>query len=162
MIEARISRLPAAPLHALEIWSNPAKVAARIKKAVGLALPPMGQSAAVEGLRLIRIEPTVWLVEGEPAPLLKPLGEDGALTAIGGGVVRIELAGPGWRRVLMERGAFDAESLVFAPGCAAATVIDHVNVRLLVTAPDSCLAFVPASFAADLIEMWERAAQAPA
>lgn len=161
MIEVRLSSLPAAPLHVLEIWSNPAKTAARIGKACGLALPAMGQSATAEGLRLIRFEPTVWLVEGEPAPLVRPLGNDGALTAIGGGIVRIELAGPGWRRLLMERAVFDAESPAFGPGCAAATVIDHVNVRLLVTTENSCLAYVPASFAADLLHMWERAAQAP-
>ena len=60
----------------------------------------------------------------------------------------------------MEGGVFDAESPAVAPGCSAATVIDHVNVRLLVTGEDSCLAFVPASYATDMIDFWERAAKA--
>jgi heterotetrameric sarcosine oxidase gamma subunit len=159
--ETAVTPLPAAPLHALEIWSNPAKVAARIRKACGLVLPPMGRSAHDGALQLMRFEPTVWLVEGDASPLAAALGEDGALTAIGGGIVRVALAGPGWRRLLMERGVFDAEAASFATGCCAATVIDHVNVRLAVTGEDRCLAYVPASYAADLIAMWERAAQTP-
>jgi heterotetrameric sarcosine oxidase gamma subunit len=155
--EVTITRLPPAPLHALEIWSNPAKVAARIKKAIGLALPAMGRSVGDDALRLIRYEPTVWLAEGEVPAIPALLGEDGALTAIGGGIVRVELSGPRWRRLLMEGGVFDAETPDFAPGCSAATVIDHVAVRLLVTAEDACLVYVPASYAADLIAFWEAA-----
>lgn len=160
MTDLTITRLPPAPLHALELWGAPAKAAARIAKACGVALPAMGQSAEKDGLRLIRYEPTVWLVEGDIAALNEALGDDGALTAIGGGIVRIELAGPRWRPLLMEGGVFDAESVDFAPGCSASTVIDHVNVRLLVTAKDRCMAFVPASYAADLIHFWELAAKA--
>ncbi len=160
MTEVTISRLPAAPLHALEVWSNPAKLAARIAKTTGLALPAIGRSTGDKILRLIRYEPTVWLVEGDVSPLSAQLGEDGALTAIGGGIVRIELSGSRWRRLLMEGGVFDAESAAFGPGCSAATVIDHVAVRLLVTSADACLVYVPASYAADLIDFWECAAQA--
>ncbi len=157
MTEVTITRLPPAPLHTLEIWSNPGKVAARIEKATGLALPVMGRSIGNEALRLIRFEPTVWLAEGEVSPLPALLGEDGALTAIGGGIVRVALSGSRWRRLLMEGGVFDAESPDFAPGCSAATVIDHVAVRLLVTSVDACTVYVPASYAADMIHFWESA-----
>lgn len=160
MTEVTITRLPPAPLHALELWSNPAKAAARISKAIGLELPPMGQSVANKTLQLIRYEPTVWLTEGDISALRPALCEDGALTAIGGGIVRVELSGPRWRRLLMEGGVFNAESPDFAPGCSAATVIDHVAVRLLVTAEDACLAYVPLSYAADMIDFWECAANA--
>ena len=160
MTEATIARLPPAALHALEVWSNPAKVAARIAKVTGLALPALGCSTGDNALRLIRYEPSVWLVEGDVSALPAALGQDGALTAIGGGIVRVELSGPSWRRLLMEGGVFDAESPHFAPGCSAATVIDHVAVRLLVTDEDGCLAYVPASYAADLICFWECAAAA--
>lgn len=160
MTEVTITRLPPAPLHVLEIWSNPAKVAARIRKATGLALPAMGRSAGGEALRLIRYEPQVWLVEGDPATLAATLGEDGALTAIGGGIVRVELAGSRWRRLLMEGGVFDAESAGFSSGCTAATVIDHIPVRLVVMGNDACVVHVSDSYAADLIEFWESAAQA--
>jgi heterotetrameric sarcosine oxidase gamma subunit len=158
--EVTITRLPPEPLLALELWSNPAKVAARIRKATGLELPAMGRSATSDALRLIRYESSVWLVEGDTSALPAALGEDGALTAIGGGIVQVALSGPRWRRLLMEGGVFDAESPAFAPGCCAATVIDHVAVRLLVTREDACLVYVPASYAADLIDFWECAAQA--
>lgn len=158
MTELSITALAPPPLHALEMWSNPAKAAARIKQACGLALPSMGRSASKGGLRLIRYEPSVWLVEGDCAAVAGALGDDGALTAIGGGIVRVEIKGPRWRRLLMEGGVFNAENPAFAPGCSAATVIDHVNVRLLVTAEDSCLAYVPASYAADMIHFWQVAA----
>lgn len=105
----------------------------------------------------MRFEPTVWLVEGEVVGLADILGEDGALTAIGGSIVRVRLTGAGWRRLLMEGGVFDAENPGFGLGDCAATVIDHVGVRLFVEAEDACLAYVPASFAHDLVAFWERA-----
>ena len=149
-----ITPLAAAPLHAMEIWSHPADVAARFEATMGFALPRMGHSAGDAGCRLIRYEPTVWLVEGACDHLAEVLGKDGALTAIGGGIVRVRLAGPGWRRLLMEGGVFDAESPAFAPGCSAATLIDHVNVRLWVESEDACTAYVPLSYAADMIHFW--------
>jgi heterotetrameric sarcosine oxidase gamma subunit len=154
--EPTITPLPPAQLHALEIWSNPRAVAGRFYEA-GLGLPPMGGSATYASLTLIRFEPTVWLVEGDITPLASLLGDDGALTAIGGGIARVRIAGPGWRALLMEGGLFDAESPAFAPGCAAATVIDHVAVRLWVASEDACVAYVPASYAAGLIHFWEQA-----
>ena len=159
MTDVTITALPAAPLHALEIWSNPAEVAQRFENATGFALPPSGRASGSDALRLIRFEPTVWLVEGDASALPAILADDGALTAIGGGIVRVRLAGPGWRSLLMERGVFDAETCDFAPGCSAATIIDHVNVRLHVESADACIAYVPASYAADMIHFWTTAAR---
>ena len=158
MTDVTITPLPAAPLHAFEIWSNPAAVANRFEAATGFALPQMGRSAGGNRLRLIRYEPAVWLAEGEVTALPSTLGDDGAITAIGGGVVRVRLSGKSWRRLLMEGGVFDAESPDFAAGCSAATIIDHVNVRLHVVSDDVCDAYVPLSFSADLIHFWEQAA----
>ncbi len=149
-----ITALPPAPLHAVEIWSNPAGVSARCEAALGFALPGMGQSAASEGLTLLRYEPTVWLCEGDVAPLEAVLAEDGAITAIGGGIVRVRIAGPDWRSLLMQGGVFNAEAAAFAPGHCAATVIDHVAVRLFAESEDACLAYVPTSYAADLLHFW--------
>ena len=157
MTDVTIAALPAAPLHALEIWSNPANVAKRFKAATGFALPPSGRSSGNDTLRLIRFEPTVWLVEGDVSNVASILADDGALTAIGGGIVRVRLSGAGWRSLLMEWGVFDAESPAFAPGCSAATIIDHVNVRLLVESETACIAYVPASYSAGLIHLWETA-----
>ena len=159
MTDVTISPLPAASLHALEIWSNPAEVARRFEAAAGFSLPSSGRANGSDALRLIRFEPTVWLVEGDASALPAILGEDGALTAVGGGIVRVRLSGPGWRSLLMEGGVFDAEAPGFAPGCSAATIIDHVNVRLYVETVDACIAYVPLSYAADMIHFWEIAAR---
>lgn len=155
MTEVIISILPPALLHAFEIWSSPGEVATRFKAATGFALSTIGQSAGNDDLRLIRFEPTVWLVEGDATALYAVLGNDGALTAIGGGLVRVRLSGPGWRRVLMEGGVFDAENPAFSLGCSAATIIDHVAVRLHVLRHDACDAYVPASFSAGLVHFWK-------
>jgi heterotetrameric sarcosine oxidase gamma subunit len=155
--DVTITTLPPAPLHALEIWSNAPAVAKQFEAATGFALPAMGRSAGSDALRLIRYEPTVWLVEGEASALAPILGDDGALTAIGGGVVRVRLSGKGWRTLLMEGGVFDAENPAFAPGCSAATIIDHVAVRLHVVSDDACDAYVPMSFSQGLVHFWERA-----
>jgi heterotetrameric sarcosine oxidase gamma subunit len=156
--EVTITTLPAAPLHVFEIWGNAASVAKRFKVAMGFALPATGRSGGSDALRLIRYEPTVWLVEGDASPLSAILSDDGAVTAIGGGIVRLRLSGPGWRTLLMEGGVFDAEDPAFSAGCSAATIIDHVNVRLHVISEDACDAYVPLSFSAGLLHFWEEAA----
>ena len=159
MTDLSITALPAAPLHVLEIWSDPLGVAKRFATAFGASLPPQGSSLQLPSMQLIRYEPTVWLVEGEIGGLAEILGSDGSLTAIGGGLVRVRLRGADWRSLLMEGGVFDAESRDFSPGCSAATVIDHVNVRLLVESDDACLAYVPLSYAHDMIHFWTVAAE---
>ena len=159
MTDVAIIVRPAAPLHVLEIWSNPAAVAKRFAKVYGADLPPLGSSLQLPSMQLIRYEPTVWLVEGEIGGIAEVLGSDGSLTAIGGGLVRVRLSGAGWRSLLMEGGVFDAEADSFAPGCSAATLIDHVNVRLLVERDNACLAYVPLSYAHDMIHFWTVAAK---
>lgn len=154
-----ITALPAAPLHALEIWSNPVAVADRFKTATSLDLPVMGRSAATDTLCLIRFEPTVWLVEGDASIFPAILGDDGALTASGGGITRVQLSGKGWRTLLMEGGVFDAENLAFSAGCSAATIIDHVNVRLHVVSNDVCIAYIPLSYSQSLLHFWQQAAK---
>ncbi len=157
MTDLTITRLAAAPLHALEIWCNPRDFAARMESELGMSLPPMGQSAVCCGMTLIRFEPTVWLVEGDVAALGPVLGDDGALTAIGGGIVRVRIAGAGWRRLLMEGGFFNAESPGFATGCSAASIIDHVALRLWVESEYACVAYIPASYGEGLVRFWEEA-----
>ena len=152
-----IIALPAAPLHVLEIWREPAKVAARVQKALGFALPAMNRSAGSAATTLLRFEPTVWLVEGDISVLADTLGDDAALTAIGGGIVRFRLAGPGWRELLMEGGVFDTSAAAFPVGATAATVIDHVGVRLHAESDEACIAYVPSSFAESLHHFWEEA-----
>ncbi len=161
MTDVTVAFLPAAPLHVFEIWRAPAAVAQRFEVATGFALPAMGRAAGNDALRLIRYEPTVWLVEGDAQGLPIILADDGALTAIGGGVVRIRLSGKGWRRLLMEGGTFNAEHPRFGPGCSASTVIDHVNVRLCVVSDDCCDAYIPLGFSTALLHFWHEAAEMP-
>lgn len=158
MTDVTITLLPASPLYAIEIWGNSASFAQRFKQAFGFALPAMGRSGGSDALRLIRYEPTVWLVEGDVSRLSRLLAGDGALTAIGGGIVRVRLSGSGWRTLLMEGGVFDAESSDFAAGCSAATIIDHVAVRLHVKDETTCDAYVPLSFSKGLVHFWKTAA----
>lgn len=160
MTNVEITPLTAAPLYTLEIWSNVPAVANRFETANGFTLPPMGRSAGSDMLRLIRFEPTVWLVEGNVSSLPNILEEDGAITAIGGGVIRVRLSGKNWRMLLMEGGMFDAENPSFVAGCSAATIIDHVGVRLHVVADDICDAYVPLSYTKGLIAFWTHAAKA--
>jgi heterotetrameric sarcosine oxidase gamma subunit len=162
VIDVVITALPSAPLHVMELWGDPRPAADRLAKAVGMPLPVMGRAASSGPLTLMRFEPTVWLIEGDVESLLLPLGGDGALTAIGGGIVRVRLDGPGWRRLLMEGGVFDAEDPSFAAGCCTATIIDHVNVRLHVAAEDVCFVYVPLSYAADLLAFWDSTVRAGA
>ncbi len=156
--DLKITPLPAAPLHALEIWSNPQAVAARFVAEMGYSLPSLGKSnTAANGLVFIRYEPAVWLVEGDPAMLPQILAGDGAVTDIGGGILRVRISGTHWRVLLMEGGIFDVESPTFNPGSSAATIIDHVAVRLHVVSGDTCDVYVPASFSRGLIHFWQQA-----
>jgi heterotetrameric sarcosine oxidase gamma subunit len=152
--DVKITTLPPAPLHTLEIWSNPATVAKRFEAAIGFALPTIGKSAGSDALRVIRYEPTVWLIEGDISAISAILGEESSLTAIGGGIVRVRLSGSGWRVMLMESGVFDAENPDFATGSSAATIINHVPVRLHVIDAETCDAFVPLSYHKAMVDFW--------
>jgi sarcosine oxidase gamma subunit len=55
----------------------------------------------------------------------------------------------------MEGGVFDTRAASFGVGATAATIIDHVGVRLHVESEAACMAYVPASFAASLQHFWE-------
>ncbi len=157
MNEVAITALPAIALHQLEIWSDPIAVSRRVEAYCGFPLPAMGRSAKNNTLSLVRFQPCVWLVEGEASLLAPCIGDDGALTAIGGGIVRVELSGTGWRTLLMEGGVFDAESPSFAVGCTAATIINHIDVHLHVGGDHRCIVYIPASFSDSLLHFWRAA-----
>lgn len=156
MTDVTIEHLGQAPLHVLELWGDPKPAAKRIAKALGHDLPRTGQAER----HVLRSGPTTWLAEGDVAALASVLGDDGALTPVGGGLVRVRLSGPAWRSLLMEGGLFDAESSLFNTGCVVTTLIEHVTVTLRVESPDACLAYIPASHAADLLHFWQISAGA--
>ena len=147
-------------VHALELWDRGA--AARLASVLGFDLPPFGRAAGKNSLLAFGVEPSVWLLDGAalvPEAIDGVLQDNGALTAVGGGLVRVRLSGPGWRALLNADGVFDAENPSFGPGCAASTVIAHVAVRLRVVDAQTCDAYVPASYATGLIEGWAEAAR---
>ena len=149
--DVTIEQLVREPLHVLELWGEPRPAAARIAAMLGHDLPRAGRADGP----VLRIGPTTWQVEGDVTTLAAVLGDDGALTPVSGGLVKVRLSGPGWRSLLMEGGLFDAESAEFGPGCAATTLIDHVTVTLRVENEGACLAYIPASHAADLLHFWQ-------
>lgn len=151
MTEVTIELLGRAPLHVLELWGDPAPAAKRIAKALGYALPKVGQA---EGT-VLRLSPTTWLVEGDCAAIKAALGEGGAMTPTGGGYACVRLSGAKWRSLLMEGGLFDAERAAFGTNSVVTTLIEHVAVTLRVESDHSCLAYVPASHAADLLHFWQ-------
>lgn len=151
MTDVTIEHLGHAPLHVLELWGDPKPAAKRIAKVLGHDLPRAGRA---EG-QVLRSGPATWLVEGDDAALAAALGDDGALTPVGGGLVRVRLSGPAWRNLLMEGSLFDAEDPEFAPSCVATALIEHVTVTLRVESADACLVYVPASHAADLLHFWQ-------
>ena len=150
MTDVTIAELGRTPLHLLELWGDPKRVAARIAQALGHDLPRTGHATGA----VLRTGPATWLIEGDCTALRAALGDDGALTAVGGGLVRVRLSGPAWRSLLMEGSLFDAESPAFAVDCVATALIEHVTVTLRVETETACLAYVPASCAADLLHFW--------
>ena len=154
MTDVTIEELGRAPLHVLELWGDPKSTAKRIAKVLGHDLPKAGKAQG----NVLRLSPTTWLIEGEGAAIKAALGDGGALTPTGGGYERVRLSGPAWRSLLMEGSLFDAESAEFGIDCVVTTPIDHVAVTLRVESVNACLAYVPASHAADLLHFWQLSA----
>lgn len=134
---ANITIAPAGEVIVLDLWAG--------------ALPELGDVAVmqVEPRRWWLLDPGSALAEIETA-----LGDRGALTAIGGGLLRAALAGPGWRAQLMISGLFDAEDPAFGPGHCAATQLHHALVWIDVLSQDAAHVYFPASLHDDLLHLW--------
>ena len=150
-----------ATLLIVEIWGDVAVVEARLRA----TLPAPGKALAAAGWRALWWEPETWLIRPAAeadstvaAGLSAAIGGEGALTDVSGAFRRIVLQGPAWRSLLMIGGVFDAESPSFGPGCVAGTVIHHTPVRLDVLSPTTVEAYVPPSYAEDLLHHWRRSA----
>lgn len=112
--------------------------------------------ALLAGTPHIQVEPRRWWLFGALPPS-EALDERGALTPIGGGLVRATMSGPGWGTLLTVGGVIDSERSAFTTGSVAASVIHHVPVWIVVTAPDACEVYYPASYAATLDRLWRDA-----
>lgn len=135
MIDAAVAFEPAGDVVALDLWA--------------------GELPATD-LRTLRVEPRRWWLIGA-GDRVPDLGNDGAATPIGAGLVRATLTGSGWRGLLMLAGCFDAENRDFGPSQLAATIIHHVPVWIAPTADDTCEVYLPASYANALARLWEPA-----
>ncbi len=139
----------------LELWADPPAAA---------PLPAVCQACDWTHGRLIWIEPGAWLARAPLADLdaastaLEAIaGNAGAVIDITGGLARFRLTGPGWRELLTVGGVFDVESPAFAPGCTAATVLNHAAIWIDVIAADVADVYCLPSYARELEEGWARA-----
>ena len=132
-----ITIAPAGEIVVLELWSE--------------ALPRLA------GVSAMQVEPRRWwlLAPGEQlASIAQTLGGYGALTPIGGGLMRATLRGPGWRAQLMIGGLFDAESGDFKTGDCAATLLHHTPVWINVVSADEAHVYFAASLTEDIRALW--------
>jgi heterotetrameric sarcosine oxidase gamma subunit len=115
---------------------------------------------ALADIRHIQVEPRRWWLfdaAHRADAVAARIGDAGALTAMGGGLVRATLTGPGWRALLTIGGFFDSEHSGFGPGAVAATIIHHVPVLIAVTGDLGCEVYCAASYAPALVELWANA-----
>jgi sarcosine oxidase gamma subunit len=120
---------PAPSIFVIDLWDNHA--------------PDLGS------LPVIHIEPRRWWLIGATSAaevLSRQIASHGNLTPIGGGMMRAELRGVGWRDLLMVGGWFDAENTAFTVGCSAATLIHHIPVCLHVREAEVCDVYFAASY----------------
>ena len=162
----KITVSPSAPdaLLRLELWSDAPDAEARSQALWGAALPAPGRAIDAGPGRLIWIEPGAWLLRAPLADLGRTLAEleqiaaaDGAVIDITGGLARWRLSGPGWRELLTVGAVFDVEDPDFAPGCAAATILNHAAIWIDVVGDRTADVYALPSYAQELSEAWARA-----
>ena len=146
-----------------------AKAPATVIDAVALSTAPAGDVIALDlwddiglpdDVRMLQAEPRRWwLIDASDraADIAARIGDAGALTPIGGGLVRATLTGPGWRALLTISGCFDTENPGFGPGQVAATIIHHVPVWIAVTGDDECQVHMASSYAPTVSALWTQA-----
>ena len=111
----------------------------------------------LRGVAALQVEPRRWwLIDpgAQLAVIAQLLGDKGALTAIGGGLMRAVLKGSGWRAQLMISGLFDAEDPSFKPGDCAATLIHHTQVLIHAISEREAHVYLSASLLDDIRHLW--------
>jgi heterotetrameric sarcosine oxidase gamma subunit len=133
-------------------------LAAAVKSAFALELPPPGKWTAGAAVQAIGIEPRAWLLEAEPgdafpARVSETAASLGAAVDQSGGRSVIRLAGADARRVLSTVCRLDLHPRAFGPGSSAATRVAHVGcvIRLIDDVPSFDL-IVGSTYARWLIE----------
>jgi heterotetrameric sarcosine oxidase gamma subunit len=149
-----ISASPPDALLRLELWRSKA----------GADLPAPGRAEETAHGRLMWIEPGAWMLRARLADLAEAtawlealVGEDGAVIDITGGLARFRLDGPAWRELLTVNAVFDVEDSGFAPGCVAATLLNHASIWIDVVTPEEADVYCLPSWAEHLSHGWSRA-----
>ena len=123
-----------------------------------VVLDMWGEGAPLlDDVHALHVEPRRWwLIDAahKVEAIAEAIGENGAITPIGGGLMRAALTGPGWRSQLMISGMFDAENPAFKPGDCAATIIGHVSVWIDVVSDETAHVYFAASLRGDMEQLW--------
>jgi heterotetrameric sarcosine oxidase gamma subunit len=139
-----LAERPASLVQLMARKGKASALAAGVKAALGLDLPPPGKWAAGAGADAIWIEPGGWLLMAEPAPpgafrakVAAAAGDLGAAVDQSSGRSVIRLEGAPARSVFATLCRLDLHPRVFGPGSAATTRVGHVTctIRLVDETP---------------------------
>lgn len=162
----REERFPA--LITLRGPADDAELRAGVESATGASLPtdPCTSGAGDEGIRVMRLAPDEWLVQG-PASLRGTLatclrealeGQRGAVVDVSSGYVCLHLSGEALEDVLKKCTSYDVHLRAFPPGKVVGTIFGKGQAYLLRIDADSVQVIVRRSFA-DYTWLWlQRAA----
>jgi len=124
--------------------------------------PSVGDVLMLGDVRIAGIEPGQWLVscplEAAASAAQLFAGADTAIVDISGSLTGVRIEGAGWRDLLMIGGVFDAEDRAFTTGRVARTVMHHAPLLIDVAGDDAAEAWIPASYAGEVLATWHKAA----
>lgn len=142
-------------------------VPAALESVTGLSLPGPGEMRSARELSAVWVQPGSWLLvqpwRAEPSlarVVEAACGRTASIVDLTGGKAVLRLTGPKARDVLAKGCRIDLHPRAFGPGCAAATVIGHVDTLLLQVdeAPTFDLV-VGSTYAASFLDWLEHAAE---
>lgn len=156
-------------LHVVQVTARKgreADLAATIKSALGVDLPPPGRANCGDGAGAIWVQPGSWLLTSpwkeEGALYKKPFAACSGLASVVDqthGKAVLGVSGKMAREVLSKGCRVDLHPRVFAPGSAAVTPLAHINAVLVqVNDTPAYDLILPATFAETFFEWLEMSA----
>ncbi len=153
MTEVTLTLITGRALLRLIDWSTGAAPAA--------GRPSVGEVRMVGEVRIAGIEPGQWLLSCPQSSVASAVqlvaGADTAIVDVSGSMTGVRIEGAGWRSLLMIGGVFDAEDRAFATGRVARTVVHHAPLLIDVVGSDAAEAWIPASYAGEVLATWHKA-----
>ena len=140
-----------------------AALRAALGDALGLDLPPAGESAANDATMAIWIAPETWLILREASPddalareLMAACGDAASVADQSSGKCVVRISGARAHDVLAKGCRIDLHPRVFAPGKSAVTPVAHIHAVLMqIDATPTFDLIVPSTVARDFAE-WLR------